>query len=224
MDNKYLSVLFFLFLMSFFSADLSGQVEVDPVTGFPIDESQEETGPVIGEEQEEVRKTKYSFKKTFKEYYPHPKTAVYLGLAFPAGGQLYNKDFWKVPFIWGGYGFLIYLIGENTTLYRNLRDAVLIRLAGGEDMFIETIPNIPSLRSNRDAVRKALEQSYIALIFVHILSAAEAFVSCHLKGFDVSEDLSLQVRPSIMQSNIAPGFSPNMFNQQAIGVSVTLKF
>lgn len=223
MDNKYLTFLFLCFLLICFCINLQGQVEVDPVTGFPIENTQE-SEPVIGADQDETKKTKYNFKKTFGEYYPHPKTAVYLGLAFPGGGQLYNKDFWKVPIVWGGYGYLIYLIGENTMLYRNLRDAVLIRLAGGEDMFIETIPNIPSLRSNRDAVRKSLEQSYIAIIFVHILSAAEAFVSSHLKGFDVSEDLSLQVRPTLIQENFHPRLSSNILHQQAVGVSVLLKF
>lgn len=223
MVNKYLSILLLWLLLGFSISNLHGQVEVDPVTGFPVEDGQG-TEPVVGEEQEEVKKTKYSFKKTFGEYYPHPKTAVYLGLAFPAGGQLYNKDFWKVPFIWGGYGYLIYLIGENTVRYRNLRDAVLIRLAGGEDMFIETIPNIPSLRSNRDAVRKSLEQTYIALIFVHILSAAEAFVACHLKGFDVSEDLTIQVRPTILQGNFHHGLAPNILQQQGAGVSVFIKF
>lgn len=223
MDNKYLTFLVIWIFIIFYCNNSIGQVEVDPVTGFPIENAQD-SGPVIGAEKEDTKKTKYNFKKSFSEYYPHPKTAVYLGLAFPAGGQLYNKDYWKVPLIWGGYGYLIYLIGENTMLYRNLRDAVLIRLAGGEDMFIATIPNIPSLRSNRDAARKSLEQSYIAIIFVHLLSAAEAFVSSHLKGFDVSEDLSLQVKPAFIQGNFQPGISSGMLRQQSAGVSVQITF
>ena len=176
--------------MLLFHLSINGQVEVDPVTGFPIAEDE---GPEIAPKDSTVQKTKYSFRKSFGEYYPHPRTALYLGFGFPAGGQIYNKDYWKVPIFWGGYGFLVYLVNDNTQLYRSLRGAVRMRLAGEPDPFINSIPNISQLRQRRDAVRKTMEQSYIAFLITHLLIAGESFVSAHLKSFDVSEDISLKI-------------------------------
>lgn len=166
-------------------------------------------------------KTRYSFKKSFNEYYPHPKTAVYLGLGFPAGGQLYNKDFWKVPLAWGGYGFIGYLAIDNTQFYRRLRDAVLQRLRGEEDEFINLIPQINQLRSRRDQARKQMEQTWIALVFTHVLITAEAFVSAHLKTFDVEDDLGTKykLRPTIYHE-----FAFNSYAAPPIGISLTVTF
>jgi len=199
------------------------QVEVDPVTGFPVEEGLEEGAPIIGKDTSSVKKTKYDFRKTFNEYYPHPKTALYLGFAFPGGGQLYNKDWWKVPFIWAGYGGVTYLIINNGSQYRLLRDAVLIRLSGEEDMFINTIPSIQALRQNRDGARKALEQSYIALVFTHLLVSAEAFVAAHLKGFNVSEDVSFKMTPDVLLNSTQP-FTQPLYSSIGIGVNVRVTF
>jgi len=224
MDKISIILLITIFGLMWDPGNLFAQVEIDPVTGFPIEE-QEETGPVIGSDTSTVKKTKYDFRKTFNEYYPHPKTALYLGLGFPGGGQLYNKDWWKVPFIWGAYGAVTYLIIDNGSQYRLLRDAVLIRLSGGEDMFINSIPSIQALRQRRDGARKALEQSYIALVFTHLLSSAESFVAAHLKGFNVSEDVSLQLSPAALQpSAIALRSSFKPLSHIGLGINATLTF
>jgi hypothetical protein len=132
------------------------------------------------------------------ESYPNPKTAAYFALVFPGGGQLYNKDFWKVPIVWGGYGLIGYSIYFNTQQYRGLKQAVLDRLNQVPDQY-PFIPTIQALRLNRDAYRKDLELAYIGLFAVHVLSAIEAYVACHLKTFDISDDLSLKIKPGINQ-------------------------
>jgi hypothetical protein len=52
---------------------------------------------------------------------------------------------------------------------------------------------IEGLRFQRDFYRKNVERAYIGLIAVHALSALEAYVACHLKSFDISDDLSFQL-------------------------------
>lgn len=130
----------------------------------------------------------------FIDQYPRPITAAYFGLFFPGGGQLYNKDFWKVPIVWGAYAGIGYTIIQNTKNYRLYRDAVLMRLNNEADPFPQF--QIEGLRFQRDFYRKNVERAYIGLIAVHALSALEAFVACHLKSFDVSDDLSFSILPT----------------------------
>jgi hypothetical protein len=151
-----------------------------------------------------------------KQNYPNPRTAAFAGLVFPGGGQLYNGDYWKVPLVWGGYAGVTYLIIQNTTNYRDFRNAVLQRLNNEPDAFPQF--SLPGLRQQRDFYRKNLERAYIGMFALHVLSALEAFVACHLDLFDISDDLSLKldVQPSPAAGIPLPGFP-------SVGVRYTLK-
>lgn len=138
-------------------------------------------------------KQKYNFSRQLFNGPRHPKTAAYLGLMLPGAGQIYNKDYWKVPIVLGAYGGMGYLIYFNTTQYRRHRDALILRLRNQPDEFQHTIPNTSALRNFRDAYRKDMELAYIGMVFVHLLSATEAFVAAHLKTFDVDENIGLRI-------------------------------
>jgi hypothetical protein len=148
------------------------------------------------QQDSEVKKGNYIERKynRFVDQYPKPITAAYFGLFFPGGGQLYNKDFWKVPIVWGAYAGIGYTIIQNTKNYRLYKNAVLMRLNNEADPFPQY--QIEGLRFQRDFYRKNVERGYIGLIAVHALSALEAYVACHLKSFDISDDLSLNLLPT----------------------------
>jgi hypothetical protein len=164
---------------------------------------------------EKPSKTKpYNFRKSFGEDYPHPKTATYAALLIPGAGQIYNKDWWKVPIVWGAYGAVGYSIYYNYTEYQRFNKAVILLLRNEPNEF----PGVPVgvLRTNRDGFRKYLEYSYLGAVLIHLLSATEAFVAAHLHDFDISDDLSLRITPSIqtypgniqpMQAGLAMHFS-----------------
>lgn len=159
-------------------------------------------------------KTKpYNFRKSFKEDYPHPKTATYAALIIPGAGQLYNKDWWKVPIVWGAYGAIGYSIYFNYTEYQGYNKRVIEYL---KDPMSMPDVNIGVLRNNRDVFRKNLEYSYLGAVLIHLLSATEAFVAAHLQKFDISDDLSLRITPQLqaypgnlqpMQAGLALHFS-----------------
>lgn len=159
-------------------------------------------------------KTKpYNFRKSFKEDYPHPKTATYAALLIPGAGQIYNKDWWKVPIVWAAYGAIGYSIYFNYNEYQSYNQRVIEYL---KDPMAMPDVNIGVLRNNRDVFRKNLEYSYLGAVLIHLLSATEAFVAAHLQKFDISEDLSLRITPQIqaypenlqpMQAGLALHFS-----------------
>ncbi len=154
--------------------------------------------------------------RTFKSDYPNPNKALYLSLAFPGGGQLYNRRWWKAPIVWGGYAALIYAAKYNTDLYRRLRDAYILERQGKEHEFSNTNLDAGDLKRLRDQYDKSKQLSYIGMFALHIVQSAEAFVDCHLKTFDVSDDLSLRIKPS-MEPSLAS-------NYPAMGIGVAFSF
>lgn len=134
--------------------------------------------------------------RTLKADYPNPNKALYLSLVIPAGGQLYNKRWWKAPIVWGGYGALIYSVSYNTSRYKRLQTAYLAELRNEVHEF-SGIYDAGDLKRLRDGFDKNKQLSYIGIFVLHIIQSAEAFVDCHLKTFDVSDDLSLRFKPSI---------------------------
>jgi len=153
-------------------------------------------------------------KKVFAKDFPNPRKALIFGLIVPGAGQAYNRSFWKVPIVLGAIGTTVYLIDDNRTNYFIFRDVYKERVnTEGEntDVFAAAYPQDSQLKTIRDQLRKDYELSWIALVGVGILSAAEAFVDCHLKSFDISEDLSF--KPQLNFGN-----APGMGQYAGIGV------
>lgn len=135
----------------------------------------------------------------FKKDYPDPKKAGLMSLVIPGSGQVYNKDWWKVPFVYGAIGGLIYAINYNNEQYDRFQTAYQLALAGDENEFTGTPlgQNARALRSIRDGFDKNRQLSYIGLVAVYLLNGVEAFVAAHLDNFDISDDLGMQVRPEL---------------------------
>ncbi|HFA48924.1 MAG TPA: hypothetical protein ENJ95_07905 [Bacteroidetes bacterium] len=144
--------------------------------------------------------------RIFKNDYPNPKKALYLSLAIPGGGQIYNKRWWKLPLVYGGYFLLIRAIDTNTKRYHLYRDAYIAELAGEPHPFTGTRLDAGDLRRIRDGYDKNRQVSYIGTVILHIVQTAEAFVDCHLKTFDVSDDLSMRVGPKFGLTGVGDSY------------------
>jgi len=167
----------------------------------------------------EVKKGIFAF---FSKDYPNPKKAAYLSLAFPGGGQIYNKSWWKLPLVYGAMGAMVYTIDYNQDLYRLFRNVYQQKLKGefitdpkALELGLDRLdPN--TLRLFRDRYDKNTQLSYIGLVVVYALQSVEAFVDSHLKTFDVNEDLSLQLKPSF-QTDLLAG-------RPTLGIGVAIRF
>lgn len=137
-----------------------------------------------------------------------PFKATIMSVALPGLGQVYNGKWWKVPIIYGGFGGLIYSAVFNDLKCQAFKKAYLIR--------IDDNPATTDQFEGRysDANLKELVSFYqrnrdLSLVFTGVLYALniiDASVDGHLKDFDVSDDLTLKVRPTIHQ--IGPGLMP----------------
>ncbi len=140
---------------------------------------------------------KKRFIKKFFEDYPNPNKALYAALAIPGGGQIYNKRWWKVPIAWAGYVAMIVAIDSNTKNYKRFQNAYIAELNGEPHEFDNTRLDAGDLKRIRDGYDKNKQLSYIGLFGVHLLVTAEAFVDSHLRSFDVSDDLSFRINPTL---------------------------
>lgn len=165
-----------------------------------VDTSQFSTGldSILKTDLPVVKKKNFIGRFFDKKDYPNPKKALYLSLLLPGSGQIYNKQYWKVPIVYGAYTAAILNIRNNRRDYKNFRDN-RIALLDDDPNTVNQEPELDavSLRSLRDAALTKSETGFLILLIVHAFQAADAFVFSHLKTFEVNEDLSLQISPRI---------------------------
>lgn len=129
--------------------------------------------------------------------WPVPKRAL-LWSIIPSGGQIYNRRWWKVPLVVGGFYALYRTIDYNTDLYTRLKTAYELKLAGEEHEFSDrSIDNATTLRNLRDRYDKNTQMSYVFLVLGYALQGVEAYVDAHLKQFDIDDDLSMRLKPTM---------------------------
>lgn len=151
------------------------------------------------------------------EDYPSPKKALLLSLALPGAGQVYNRKYIKLPFVYGALGGLIFLVDNNQQAYKRYKTAYELKLEGEPHEFSGTLlDNATTLKRRRDDARKNKELSSILLVVTYLLNGVDAYVDAHLKGFNVSENLGLGIKPTTLQTAVRPSIIP--------GLSLTLTF
>jgi hypothetical protein len=146
-----------------------------------------------------------------------PKYAVVRSAVLPGWGQITNKKYWKLPFVYGALGTTGYIFFRNIKQF-NEANAAFKNASDGDDSNNYLIPepyySVRSrpdvIKSFRNEVRQNVDYSVLFFIAFWGLNVVDAAVDAHLKTFDVSDDLTLQIKP---------GYSP-MANTN--GVSLVL--
>lgn len=131
-----------------------------------------------------------------------PRKAALFSAALPGLGQIYNKKYWKLPIIYGGFGIMGYLIVRNNDLYQLFRRANNAESAKQRDQ-----NPLAGYRNGRyektDNLGRQVESSHRDRDYTIILTAAlyglnimDAIVDAHLIEFDVNPDLSFNLEPT----------------------------
>jgi len=129
-----------------------------------------------------------------------PAIAWQRSAIFPGLGQAYTGGYWKIPLWWSGYAAIGWWLDFNQQQYRLFGDAYFcLAVEGGAGC---TIPpalegvDASGLRTQRNQFRQRRDNAILWLVAWHSLQVIEAFVAAHLKGFDVSDDLTLKLSPA----------------------------
>jgi hypothetical protein len=137
----------------------------------------------------------------------NPKTASWLAL-IPGAGQVYNKKYWKLPIVYGGLGatgYLIYHYHDLTVMYR---DEYVARMNGDSLNFNPNLASESDVLKPRNFHRRNMEICIAACAIVYALSIVDACVDAHLFYYDVSDNLSMAIRPKINYNPINRTASP----------------
>ncbi|MBJ59439.1 MAG: hypothetical protein CMP64_02495 [Flavobacteriales bacterium] len=127
------------------------------------------------------------------------KKASILSAVLPGAGQIYNKKYWKVPIIYSSLATGIYFICDNQKKLTNFEDAYIFRSNGGNDNYINLYNNT-QLISIIDYYERNRDISYIITAAIYLLNIVDASVDAHLFDFDISEDLSIETKPQIINT------------------------
>ena len=148
-----------------------------------------------------------------ERYIPDPIRAMWLGLVFPGGGQIYNHKYWKLPIIYGGFLGCVYALTWNSQMLHDYSQAYLdimdsdpatksyekmlpigYSIVGKEERF----KNI--FRNKKNFFRRNRDLSLFAFAGVYLLAVVDAYVDAELSTFDISTDLSLHIEPTFIQT------------------------
>jgi hypothetical protein len=158
--------------------------------------------------------------------HPHPTTTVKkattLAMMFPGAGQLYNKSYWKVPIVIGTFATMGYLIDWNNRGFQRMR-AAHKTYPNNEFQNWNNPPSKEDIARMRSQYRRNRDLCIILTGGVYLLSVIEAHVDAYLKNFDVSDDLTMRVEPTLMDMSRFYA-AKNSSGYPGVGLSMKLAF
>lgn len=126
----------------------------------------------------------------------------------PGLGQVYNKKYWKVPIVYGIIAIPVSLYSYNRKWYNLTRNAYTIRLTKDSANFGKIAPELiplssEALRLYRNEFRKNMDFSILGILLAWGLNVVDATVDGHLRGFDISDEVSLKLTPKLSTGNMS---------------------
>jgi hypothetical protein len=173
-------------------------------------------------------------KRDWNTWRPNPQRALWLALVLPGAGQIYNRKYWKLPIIYGGFMGCIYALTWNNMMYKDYSQAYLDIMDNdpgtasynkflhlGVEINDQNMERYKSLfKSRKDKYRRWRDLSFFVMLGVYAISVIDAYVDAELSEFDISKDLSLKVSPAVIPNHSGG----NPLQAQSLGVNCSLNF
>ena len=174
-------------------------------------------------------------KRDWNTWKPNPQRALWLAMVLPGAGQIYNRKFWKLPIIYGGFMGCIYALTWNNMMYKDYSQAYLDLMdddpgTASYNKFLHLGKQIQTkadeerykkiFKSRKDKYRRWRDMSFFVMLGVYAFSVVDAYVDAELSQFDISKDLSLTVEPAVMPNHNGGDW----LDSQSLGVSCKLNF
>ena len=173
-------------------------------------------------------------KRDWSTWRPDPKRALWLALVIPGGGQIYNRKYWKLPLIYGGFLGCIYALTWNNMMYKDYAQAYQDLMdndptTASYNKFLHLGVEINKsneerykeiFKNRKDKYRRWRDLSIFVMIGVYALSVIDAYVDASLSEFDISKDLSMSISPTIINSQT----ERNPFKGSALGLQCCITF
>jgi len=168
--------------------------------------------------------------KPKKRFIPNSNRSIWLALVFPGGGQIYNRKYWKLPIVYGGFVGCAYALNWNNKMYKDYSQAYLDIMDDDPNTksFEDFLPLNSSItgqeerykeifRKRKDTYRRQRDLSIFCFIGVYLLSVIDAYVDAELSDFDITKDIGLKVEPALFNDGRSN-------NYNSVGLQCSLKF
>ena len=190
---------------------------------------EDSTSLVVKKKQRKMKE-----KRDWNTWKPNPQRALWLALVLPGAGQIYNRKFWKLPIIYGGFLGCIYALTWNNMMYKDYSQAYLDIMdddpgTASYNKFLHLGNTITPeneerykeiFRSRKDKYRRWRDMSFFVILGVYAISVIDAYVDAELSVFDISNDLSLTIEPAVIPNH----GGGSLLDRQSLGVSCKLNF
>ena len=161
---------------------------------------------------------------------PDPNRAVWLSALCPGLGQSYNRRYWKLPIVVGGFLGLTYattwnnnMLNDYTKAYGDAMDSdpntksymdLYPPTPREEDINMDWLKRV--LKSKKDFYRRNRDLCIISMVGLYLLCMVDAYVDASLANFDITPDLSMKVKPAVIE--------PQLGKLPAVGLQCAVSF
>ncbi|MFL0163100.1 DUF5683 domain-containing protein [Aquirufa salirivi] len=169
-------------------------------------------------------------KKKTVPYKIIPREATLKSLMIPGWGQYYNRQYWKLPLVAGAFITLGIIANYNNVRYEKYRAYYYLAsphpddpsyvppatlAVPYEDGLVRDL-DVNQLKRLNDGYRRNRDYTYIGMVLAWAFNVVDANVSAHLKTFDVSDDITLKIKPTFEYQSHSNGL--------VSGVSLSFNF
>lgn len=188
-----------------------------------------------------VKKEAQKVKRDWSQWRPDIKKAMWMAIVIPGGGQIYNRKYWKLPIVYGGFVGCFYAMRWNGMMYDSYQQAYMDIM--DDDPNTKSYENMMHLgnkidesnmerykkvfKNRKDRFRRWRDLSMFCMIGVYALSVIDAYVDASLSQFDISDDLSLKVAPAYIDGRgqqMTASSSASSLQTGGLGVRCKLNF
>ena len=155
-----------------------------------------------------------------KVFVPDPIKSVWFSALMPGAGQIYNRKYWKLPIIVGGFMGLAYGISFNSRYFTDYSNAYRDAYSNdpNANSYINFLPYSyrnnkewieknkewirSSLKSKKDYYRRNRDLCIVGMLAVYGLAMIDAYVDAQLYTFDISPDVSMKLSPAVLEPTV----------------------
>ena len=218
--SKVTIIVFVLFIISFISSRAQNQFSISGINdSLPNSKTEAIAINKALTQQDSLQLAQLSFsesknRRNWDTWRPNPQKALWLAIVLPGAGQVYNRKYWKLPLIYGGFVGCIYALQWNNTMFKDYSQAYLDIMDSDPSTesynhFLHLGTKITSsnitqyqdiFRRRKDRYRRWRDLSFFCMLGVYALSIIDAYVDASLSEFDISDKLSLRIEPTVFST------------------------
>jgi hypothetical protein len=132
--------------------------------------------------------------------YPHAGKATLYSLLVPGLGQIYNREYWKLPLYLGAMGFGIHYYSDCARNFERFRS---IYKEATESSATYTGPiTADQALYYRNIYRRYRDYALLAVAAIYLLQVMDANVFSYMHNFEVDDDISMRMEPTVMMPDM----------------------